>query len=194
MNDELSRLVHTEAVKTGVSTKQANKALQQLRSGKINISQVAPQIKTMLMQKLSNNSTDTKQDLKSRLAAKRQALSEARQSKFAKQTAYNKTKNMMETRKELEKLDKEQREREAAELKKEYEQSIDLLEKRIGRISDDLYNTCLQKVNSGQFRDDTHKKNCQQMIDLYHRQQEFTDVITDFANDEDISDLEEEEI
>lgn len=198
-DDGLSKLVRAEAAKSGISSQQASKAIKMLRDGKVNMSQVAPQLKTMIMKNMSSGApAGDKEDVKARFAARRRALEEARQPKSVKKHMYEKTKKQMEQRKVQQEVEKQEKLALAEQRKVEHDKALGELESKLGIIPDTLYNCCLEKLKEDAFPSDKHRDNCQNVVDLYHRQQGFdatikNDVLDSLLVEEDLSDIEADE-
>lgn len=197
-DDGLSKLVRAEAAKSGISSQQASKAIKMLRNGKVNISQVAPQLKTMIMKNMADGApVSGKDDIKARFSAKRRALEEARQSKQIKKHMYEKTKKQIEHRKVQQEADKLEKQAAAEKRKLEHERALNTLESKLSVIPDIMYNSCLEKLQADTFPSDKHKDNCQCVVDLYHRQQGFdatikNDVLDSLLEDDlELSDIDE---
>lgn len=196
--DQLSKLVHTEAAKSGISKQQADKAVRMIRDGKVNMSQVAPHLKNMIMQNMTGSTNPG--DLRDKLSAKRQSMSEVRMSKQSRAHLHNKTKQQIVKHREKEEQDK-QINLEIKQLKKEeYLRSLSELESKIGKVSDGFYNGCLFKLHQNSFADDTQRVRCQSIVDLYQQQQQFADRIADGLEfgldldlDDNLSDLSEDD-
>jgi len=196
MNDDnLAKLVKQEAMKSGVSSQQANKALKMLRDGKINMSQIAPQLKTMIMKNVSAGSPCTSAtDLKERMATRRKALIEARQPKEVKQANYEKTKKQMADRKQKQTEDKLEKQAQEEQRKIQHEKDLIALEAKLGKISVSVYNKCMEKINEDKFSSDAQRENCQNIISLYHKQQGFQSTINldnMLCTTDDLSDIED---
>lgn len=191
--DQLSKLVHDEAAKSGISKQQADKAVKMLKNGKVDMSQVVPHLKTMIMKNMSDS---TSTNLRDKLAAKRQNMTEARSSKQSKAHLHDKAKKQIANRKEREAQEK-QFNTEIKDLQKsEYVKSLTELESKIGHVSENFYNGCLLKLQKDTFPDAAQRQKCQMIVDLYQRQQSFTEKIAelDIDNESEISDISDDEM
>lgn len=192
MTDELLKIVQKEAQKVGMSNKHAEKAAKMLRSGKINMAQIAPQLTQMIMQNVGSSTNATRDELRERLATKRRAIRDSRKSKFVKEQIYESVKQRKEEndkRLEEEKIQQAKREQNR---QKRHKQKMRDLEKKLGTISVELYNDCLKKQNTGTGTE-SEQNRVKNIIELYHRQQKFEDTINleEFDGDE-LSDIEDD--
>ena len=181
----LSELVHSEASKMGVSSSNASRALKMLKKGKLDMSKVAPQIKDMFMN--NNPLAKTATSARDRLRAKISSKNSMRMSHVAKKRDYDKSRDKMKAKEELRKKEKLNKVRLERNLRKRHKKKIKALEKRLGNISIVVYNKCLEKINTD--LSDQEKQKCNNIIELYQRQQKFSSKIEINEFDEDDSDL-----
>ena len=185
---ELKDLIRTEAPKLGFSSKSAENAINMLNKGKINMSQIAPNVKSMLMNQLTDqcgNMCDNKTKLKNKINSQR----EMRQNKAMKNVSYQRTKQKMEDDKKKEELKKVQVAKRDRNRKNRKRKKLSELEKRLGTVSEEQYRECLRKTS---FINDDDKNRTQNIIDLYHKQNRFSDKIEndiELDNFSDLSDL-----
>ena len=181
----LSELVHSEASKMGVSSSNASRALKMLKKAKLDMSKVAPQIKDMFMN--NNPLAKTATSARDRLRAKISSKNSMRMSHVAKKRDYDKSRDKMKAKEELRKKEKLNKVRLERNLRKRHKKKIKALEKRLGNISIVVYNKCLEKINTD--LSDQEKQKCNNIIELYQRQQKFSSKIEINEFDEDDSDL-----
>lgn len=199
-NDELSKLVMSEASKTGISSSQAQKAAKMLRSGKVNMAQIAPQLKSMLMQNLGQGQTEeqSKMTARDRLRAKIASKREGRMNKNSKAHAYKKTKERMEERKKKQEEDKKLEAKRKRNRKKAHAKKIRQLEQKIGTVTEEVYNKCLQKISEETYKDDGERNRLNNIVELYQKQKGFTETIKNdnldklLESESDVSDIESE--
>jgi len=180
----IEQLVKNKGNAHNVSGKDQAKALKMLKSGKVNMSQLAPKIKEMMMNGVGqqNNCSNSKEDLRARLAARRRASQEARMGKTAKQRIYDKTKERIKKKKEEDEQKKQEAIKAAVKAKKNRKKRLRQLEKKLGKISDEFYHACMKKLNEQEDQlNQDQKRHCQNVIDVYLKQQNFSDTI---KNDE----------
>lgn len=171
----LDSLVKDEAKKSGISQKNAEKALKLLKSGKISMSDIAPQLKDMMLKNSVNDIADPKQ----RLHNKIKGLSRGRQSEFAKKADYDK--KAEEIKKENAKTSKpsdvtditvsvSKKNKRKRDMKKFHK-----LNEIYGKISEEEY-ISLQTLNKEEISE-KDKKIIDEKIELYERQNKFTSNI-----------------
>jgi hypothetical protein len=193
----LSDLVHTEARKMGVSGSNASRALKMMKKGKLDMSKIAPQIKDMFMK--NNSFAQSSMTLKERLKAKISSKNEIRRSHVSKRVSHDKTRERMQVRDEQKKKDKENLIRLQRNRRKRHNKKLKILSKKLGEISVIMYNKCQEKLLSDETTDE-EKKNCNNIVELYQRQQKFSkniekndlDILLDDNDDlSDLSDMDE---
>lgn len=191
--DQLDKLVHNEAAKSGISKQQADKAVKMLRDGKVNMSQIAPHLKTMIMKNMTvPGQAASREELLERMSVKRQALREGRSTKQSRDHMHNKTKQQISIRKEKEEQEKRFK-TEMTELQQnEHKRTLLELESKIGNISDDFYNKCLLKLQEDKFADAVQRTKCQNIVDLYQQQRQFENMIDMDDIADDVSDVSDE--
>ncbi len=191
----LSELVNNEARKMGVSNANATRALKMLKKGKVDMSKIAPQIKDMFM---NNNPLGQPTSLKARLRAKMNSKMELRKSNVAKKHNYDKSKEQLKIKDEKKKEEKENRVRMERNKRRRHNKKLKELEKRVGEVDIVIYNKCLEKLQNNDNLSDQDKKYCENIIELYQKQQQFTKEIEKNDLDDidldlsDLSDFEED--
>lgn len=169
-NDTLAKLIQMEAKKSGISPKDARKALKKLRSGGM-MAQVAPQLQSSFMDMNPNMTA------KDKFHAKMKKMQSNRSKKQSKEQAYEKTRQEVHERQEKEKLEKEQKAKEALQRKRNHNKKINLLGKELGTVTQELYNTCMNKLKENEYKDEGERNRDRNIVELYGRQQAFTSDI-----------------
>ena len=201
----LEDLVRNKANQSGVSSKEAKKALKMLKKGKINMSQVSSKVTELMMQNmgLATQSCNTdRESLRAKLAARRRSAQEARLGKVGKDIIHQRTKDRVKERKEREEKEKQDKIAAGRRQKKNKAKRLRKLEKKLGEVSVDFYNVCMQKLKDDNFDCDEKRKHCQNVVDIYCKQQKFTEVIKNDEIDQlleaddlsDLSDLEDDDL
>lgn len=198
MNQEaLANMVSNQAKKSNVSSKEANKALKMIKSGKMDMGQLAPKITEMLMQGMNGAGSscgNKREDLRAKLAARRRAAQEGRMSKSCRKKIYDDTKKRMEERKKREEEEGVAKKKREKNQKKKKAQRLKKLEEKLGTISDEFYNMCMKRLQENEFKDQSEKHRCQNIVDIYSKQQAFNttiknDEIDELLNEDDLSDI-----
>jgi protein subunit release factor A len=154
--------------KAGLSKADSAKALSALKSGKINMGQLAS--------KLNMSTLPTITDPHERLKAKLRQQQGDRKNKDAKETEYE---NMRE------RVNKEKEEREkaatsavkkAAVRRKNHAKKLKELEIKYGTITDELYQRSMQQLTNTSLPED-EKNRLKNIIEIYSRQNQFKDTI-----------------
>lgn len=166
----LSQFINDEARKKGISTKEAKKALKKLKSGGM-MAQVAPQLHAQFMEMNPNLSARDK------LRMKRQKMREGRSNKVSKERSYERTRKEMQERKEREEKEREQKKQQAIVDARNYRKRLRELEKKIGQVSQELYNKCMENMRTDSYTDEGQRNRERKIIDLYAKQQEFNEKI-----------------
>jgi hypothetical protein len=169
-DEKLSKLVHSEAEKSGISAKDARKAFKKLKAGGM-MAQIAP---TLHSQFMTMNPTLTPRD---KLRMKIKNMQGSRNTKASKVSAYEKTRE--QATQQQDKDDRKKADEKAAELRKRQDQVARLkdLESIIGDVSHEYYNTCLDNLNKNQYTDDSLRARDKDIVDLYSMQQKFTSTL-----------------
>ena len=168
--NKLDELVMSQAMKKGLSAKDAKKALKKLKAGGM-MAQVAPHLQSQFMEMNPNMS------LRDKLRAKTRKMQEARSNKQSKESSYEKTRQSVYNRQEQEKQDKEQKKKKETQRKKNHRKKIKELGKKLGEIKVEHYNECLLRVNENQYKDSSELNRDKNIIELYGIQQSFKDTI-----------------
>ncbi len=176
----LTNVVHSEAKKMGVSSKNATRALNMLKKGKVDMSRIAPHIKDMFMK--NNPIANSNLSLRDKLKAKISAGKSARMSNCAKKRNYDHTRENMKKTEEAKKQEKVNLAKKKKNQKRRYNRSLKELEKKMGLIDIRIYTKALEKIREKDV-DDISKSKSKKIIDLYERQQ------TLLEEEEEISDL-----
>lgn len=169
-NSELSKLVQQEAKKNGISSKDARKAVKKLRSGGI-MAQVAPELHSQFMQ-LDPNLTP-----RDRLRAKLGKMRNGRANKVAKAATYEKERKETLRKKEEREAEIERKKKAAAQQKKNHRKKLKALEKQLGEITQELYNTCMTRLQNDDYTDQSMRNRDRNITELYAQQQQFSDEI-----------------
>lgn len=167
---DLDKLVKEQAQKSGISQKEASKALKKLKQGGM-MAQIAPQLQQSFME--MNPNLTARDKLRQKIANG----AANRRTKYVKVNAYERQKKQVAERKEKEELVKQQKRADLERKRQEHKLELERLEQSLGVVSEDLYIKCLEKVQLNP--DDTNANN---IIDLYTLQQEFKQEI-DLSND-----------
>lgn len=169
-NSELSKLVQQEAKKNGISSKDARKAVKKLRSGGI-MAQVAPELHNQFMQ-LDPNLTP-----RDRLRAKLGKMRNGRSNKVAKAATYEKERQQTLRKKEEREAEAERKKKAEAQRKKNHKKKLKALEKQLGEITQELYNTCMTRIQNNDYTDQSMKNRDRNITELYAQQQQFSSEI-----------------
>ena len=167
---KLSQLVHKEASKSGISPKDARKAYKKLRSGGM-MAQIAPQLHNQFM---SLNPTLTARD---KLRMKIRQMDASRSSKACKERAYEKTREEAKKAEADEASAKVESVRLEAQKLHNHRKRLKNLEKRMGIISQELYNATLISIRENKYTDDGLRNRDKNIIELYGMLQEFSEKI-----------------
>jgi hypothetical protein len=168
----LSQFISQEAKKKGLSSKDARKALKKLKSGGM-MAQVAPQLHSQFMEMNPNITARDK------LQMKMQKLREGRVSKHGKAMAYEKTRQDMHERQEREHIEQEEKKEADENRKRNHRKRLKELEKRLGTVSQELYNRCMVQLQNNNYPagDEGPKNRDRNIVELYGQQQEFKEQI-----------------
>jgi hypothetical protein len=166
-DDKLSKLVHSEAEKSGISAKDARKAFKKLKAGGM-MAQIAPALHGQFM---NMDPTLTPRD---KLRMKIKNMQGSRNTKVSKAHAYEKTRE--EATQQQAKEDKKKADAQEAEHQRRQAQDKRLkdLESIVGDVSHEFYNTCLDNLNRNQYTDESLRARDKDIVDLYSMQQKFT--------------------
>lgn len=184
-NEELHDLVHGEAKKAGIPSKQANKALNMLKKGKISMGSIAPQLKDMLSSNLGGFDTSTPRE---KLRAKLRSKREQRTKKVTRESNYEKSKQKMETDQKQRAEEKKQKAKREKARQRRHRQKLNELEEKLGTITPQLYRECMLRIQENNYIDlgsENHDKN---IAELYHIQHQFTTKIESNTLDDLLSD------
>lgn len=176
-DQQLNSLVKQQAQKSGISQKDAAKALKKLKQGGM-MAQIAPQLHEQFM------SMDPNMTPQERLRQKIRTKQNSRLSKITKAYTYEKQREQVAERKERELEEKKKAKEAAKRSHRNHRRKLNELEKRLGSITEDLYCECLRKLNGTLSSDERNR--CNNIIEIYSRQHGFKDKID---IDEDLSDL-----
>lgn len=166
-NSELTKLVQQEAKKNGISSREARKAVKKLRSGGI-MAQIAPELQSQFMQ------LDPNQTPRDRLHAKLNKMRNGRANKVSKAATYEKEKQVTLRKKEEREAEAERKKRAVAQQKKNHKKKLKALEKQLGEITQELYNTCLTRIQNNDYTDPSMRNRDRNITELYAQQQEFS--------------------
>lgn len=169
MADDIANVVQAEAKKAGLSAKDARKAVKRIKSGKV-MSQIAPQLQQTFMGMAP-------QTPKEKLRAKLREHASRRQSAASKERDYQQMKERVYKEREEETKRKEQAKKTAANRKKNHKKKLREMEAKLGTISHDLYNVCLERQKANEYKDEGSKNRDRNIIELYCKQQEFTEKL-----------------
>ena len=167
---ELDALVQSQAKQAGLSSKQAKQALKKLKEGGL-MAQIAP----MLQEKLSDMNPNL--SARDKLRAKINNARMGRTTKEVRTAVYEKQREEVHQREEKDKEAKEEAKEAAKRRKRAHQQKLKYLEKKLGQISSDMYMECLVRQKENTYRDDGERNRDRNIIELYAKQQEFTDSI-----------------
>jgi hypothetical protein len=166
----LSKLVQTEAKKSGISSKDAKKAMKKLRSGGM-MAQIAPQLHSQFME------MDPNLTARDKYRAKMKKLQNGRITKVAKSAQYEKERLDVIRRKEEAELAVIQKKKEEEQHKRNHAKKLKQLEKKLGVVTHELYNTCMRRLQNNDYTDQDLCKRDRNIMELYSKQQSFTDEI-----------------
>ena len=157
--------------KAGLSKSDSAKALNALKSGKINMGQLAS--------KLNMSTLPTITDPHERLKAKLRQQKGERKNKEAKETDYEKMRERVLKEKEDREKAAADAVKKAATQRKNHAKKIKELETKYGTITDEMYQMSMQKLTNTSLPED-EKNRLKNIIEIYSRQNKFKDTI-DFA-------------
>ena len=169
--DALSNLVHSQAQKAGISGKEAKKALKKLKTGKINMAQVAPHL-TQAFSQLNANMSPAE-----RMRAKLKEKKTSRLSRLTKEHEYEKTRQRVLENKEKEEQKKISEQQEAARRRRNHNKRIKELDRKLGTVSQELYNVCLKNLHENKYKDESDRNRNRNIIEVYGRQQQFKEKL-----------------
>jgi hypothetical protein len=172
---ELSDLINDQAKKSGFSRKDAAKALEKLKKGGM-MAQIAPQLQEQFM---SLNPNATPRD---KLRQKLARMASSRQSKEVKAVAYEKQREQILQEKEKEAQEKEAEAENKLRQARNHRKRLKDLEKKLGTISEEQYLKCMEDLRENKLKEEGAIKRCNNIIELYAKQNEFTSQI-DIEND-----------
>jgi hypothetical protein len=183
---DIDALVQSQAKQAGMSAKQAKQALKKLREGGM-MAQLAP----LLQEKLSgmNPNLTPREKLRAKLNNARMG----RTTKEVKTANYEKEREEVHQREEKRAEEKEKAKEAAVRRKKAHQQKIKELEKKLGRVSNEMYLDCLSRQKANTYRDEGERNRDRNIIELYGKQQEFKESISVNDLDELMSSSEEDE-
>lgn len=166
----LDALVQAQAKQAGLSGKQAKQALKKLREGGL-MAQIAPQ----LQQQFSDmNPTLSPRD---RLKAKLNNAKLSRSTKEVKTAVYEKQKEEVHKREEKATEDKDKSKEAAKRRKRAHQIKLKQLEEKLGQVTPEMYRECLMRQSAKCYKDESERNRDRNIIDLYSKQQEFSDKI-----------------
>ena len=168
--EDLEQLVKSEALRKGISSKDAKKALKKLKAGGM-MAQIAPQLHSQFMDMNPNMSPRDK------LRAKMNKMRESRGNKTSKTQSYEKTRQEVHDRKQKEQEAKELKIKQEAQRRKNHRKKIKELGKKLGEISQEHYNECMLRINQNSYKDNSEKNRDKNIVELYGIQQSFNETI-----------------
>ena len=168
--EDLDQLVKAEALRNGISAKDAKKALKKLKAGGM-MAQIAPQLHNQFMEMNPNMSPREK------LRMKMNKMRDSRSNKSSKTKSYEKTKQEVYDRKQKEQEEKERKIKQETQRRKNHRKKIKELGKKLGDISQEQYNECMRKINENTYKDDSEKNRDKNIVELYGIQQSFNNTL-----------------
>lgn len=168
--EDLDQLVKNEALRNGISSKDAKKALKKLKAGGM-MAQIAPHLHNQFMEMNPNMSP------KEKLRMKMNKMRESRSNKSSKTKSYEKTKQEVYDRQQKEKEDKEKKTKQEAQRRKNHRKKIKELGKKLGDISQEQYNECMRRISENTYKDHSEKNRDKNIVELYGIQQSFNDTL-----------------
>lgn len=176
MSNKIDSLVKQEALKSGVSSKNAARAIKMIKSGKVNMSQIMPHLQRELMKHMGNNNTsDSREQIRERIRDRIKEKREGRMSKNTKQMIYDRA-DQGENEKTVEQTE--------AKRKVNREKRLQKLEKRLGTVTEEQYNSAMLSLSKNEFERVDQKNRCNNIVEIYHRQQGFKESIKDQTLDD----------
>lgn len=168
-NNALAKMVQVEAKKSGISSKDAKKALKKLRTG--GMAQIAPQLQSSLMD-MNPNMTP-----KDKLRAKMRKMQDSRTKKQTKEQSYEKTRQEVYERQAREEEEKAEKKKAEIQRRKNHVKKIKLLEKQLGTITHEMYNSCMSRLKDNAYDNDGSRNRDRNIAELYGKQQAFASKI-----------------
>lgn len=183
----LDEMIKTEAKNSGISQKNADKALKLLKSGKISINDIAPQLKETIMKQNEQQIADPRERLRNKL----KGLQRNRHTEFAKKAKYDKKAQEIkdeqkedEKKKDLTRSNSNQTGSNDRNKKKRLRKKMLKINNTYGKISDEIYLELQKKLKDQNLSADD-KKDVIKQIQLYQYQLQFKPEI----NTDDLDDL-----
>jgi hypothetical protein len=161
--------------KAGLSKDDSAKALKALKSGKINMGQLASKLNTVV----GSTSSDPRERLHQKLRQQR----DDRRPKEAKDADYEKMREKVHKEKEDREKAAAEAVKKAAVQRKNHAKKLKELEAKYGTITDEMYQNAMQQLATASREDE--KNRFKNLIELYGRQNQFKDTI-DFGDLDDI--------
>jgi len=175
---KLDALVQAQAKQAGLSSKQAKQALKKLREGGL-MAQIAPHLEQQV------SAMNPLMSPRDKLRAKLNNAKMSRSTKDVKAAVYEKQKEEVTLRKETETSAKEKEKEALKRRKKAHQLKLKQLEEKLGMVTQEVYRECLERQRLKSYKDDSESNRDRNIIDLYSKQQEFTDKI----NMDDLDDI-----
>lgn len=169
-NQALSNFVNIEAAKKGLSSKDAKKALKKLKSGGM-MAQIAPQLHSQFMEMNPNLTA------KEKLQMKLKKLRDGRAGKHIKTAEYEKTRQEMLEREEAAEQARIDKQKADEVNKRNHRKRLKELEKRLGVISQELYNQSMTNLKLNTYTDPGLRRRDCNIVELYGQQQKFQSQI-----------------
>jgi hypothetical protein len=158
--------------KAGLSKTDSAKAMKLLKSGKINMGQIAA--------KLNQSTPSTIADPHERLKAVLKAKKNDRQSKESKDANYEKMREQVEKDKLAKVEAAENKVKQLAARKRNRVKKLKELEVKYGTISDEKYQDAMNRIANPDGMTDEEINHQKNIVELYARQNKFTETV-DFA-------------
>ena len=161
--------------KAGLSKADSAKALAALKSGKVNMGQLAS--------KLNMSTLPTITDPHERLKAKLRQQRGDRQSKEVKEADYEKMRERVHKEKAEREVAAAEAVKKAAAKRKNHTKKLKELEAKYGTITDETYQTSMRELTNAKSEEETNR--LKNIIEIYARQNKFKETI-DFGDLDDI--------
>jgi len=123
----------------------------------------------------NNNTSDSREQIRERIRDRIKEKREGRMSKNTKQMIYDRA-DQGENEKTVEQTE--------AKRKVNREKRLQKLEKRLGTVTEEQYNSAMLSLSKNEFERVDQKNRCNNIVEIYHRQQGFKESIKDQTLDD----------
>lgn len=193
MADQISKLINQQGRAAGIPQNQIAKAIRQIKSGKIDMTQVTPHLTDMMLQQQDSGNLSTEQ-IRQRMQQKRHMNQMKRLPKHVQKRQAQLKADQIKERREQRQAERELKELEQRQRQIERLQELAQLAKVTGRVTDQLYHKCLSDLDSGKCKTEQVRQRYQNLVDLYQQQNQLTGEIKETKLDDLLEDEDEGEL